>query len=200
MSNPSLLKFVNADHDDLQRLVGAAASGDSSAWEALVARFEPLLLRVARAHGLSPQQAEDAVQETWIRLLQNIERVREPQALGGWLKVTMRRESVRIHRRAQRERPTADEPPGDPAASPEDDVHGGPDTAGRRTAVKRALDALPARHRALMRALFADATPSYQEIAAQLDMPVGSIGPIRGRCLAQLRLDGRLQRVAASIA
>ena len=47
-----------------------------------------------------------------------------------------------------------------------------------------------------MRALFAETTPSYHEIAAELDMPVGSIGPIRGRCLAQLRRDGRLRRLA----
>jgi RNA polymerase sigma factor (sigma-70 family) len=183
--------------DDLERLVAMAAGGDSSAWEALVARFGPYLLRVAGAHGLTRQQAEDAVQETWMRLLQNIERIREPQALGGWLKVTVRRESVRIHQRTRRERPTADDARDDLVASTTDEVHGRLDAADRRAAVTHALAALPARRRALMHALFADSAPSYDEIAAQLGMPVGSIGPIRGRCLAQLRLDGRLQRVAA---
>jgi RNA polymerase sigma factor (sigma-70 family) len=186
-----------APGDDLERLVAMASAGHRPAWNELVERFEPYLLRVARAHGLSSEQAEDAVQETWIRLLRNIGSLREPQALGGWLKVTVRRESLRIRERAQRERPTAENPWDGLADSTEDHFHGRPDAAGVSAAIARALESLPDRHRALMHALFADSAPSYQEIAANLGMPVGSIGPIRGRCLAQMRLDTRLQRVAS---
>ena len=73
------------------------------------------------------------------------------------------------------------------------------DAAACRDAVTRALDGLPPRHRLLMRALFDDAAGSYHEIARDLDMPVGSIGPIRGRCLTQLRRNAHLQRLAEAI-
>lgn len=184
------------DGSDLERLLAAAAAGHESAWETLVTRFGPRLLRVARAHGLRRQEAEDAVQETWVRLFRNIERVREPRAVGGWLATTARHESLRLRERGCREQPTADELCADDAADAADSTTRELDAATCRAALTRALDALPVRHRALMQALYAEAGPSYHEIAAQLDMPVGSIGPTRGRCLAQLRRDGRLQQLA----
>lgn len=178
----------------LETLVAAAAGGDEHAWAQLVERFGPQLLRVARAHGLSRHEAEDAVQETWVRLLRNIQRVREPSALGGWLTTTARHESLRVREKAAREKPTDDE-----LTLDRPDVHEPEtqlDAQTCRAAVAKALDGLPPRHRALLKALFAENEPSYREIATQLDMPIGSIGPIRQRCLAQLRRNGGLQRLA----
>ncbi|MDA0185275.1 sigma-70 family RNA polymerase sigma factor [Solirubrobacter phytolaccae] len=180
----------------LESLVAAAARGDEHAWAMLVERFGPRLLRVARAHGLSPHEAEDAVQETWVRLLRNIERVREPNALGGWLATTARHESLRVRERSAREKPTGDELTLDHADGTGSEAETQLDTLTCRAAVTRALDGLPPRHRALLRALFAESEPSYREIATQLDMPIGSIGPIRQRCLAQLRRHGSLRRLA----
>jgi RNA polymerase sigma factor (sigma-70 family) len=153
-------------------------------------------LRVARAHGLSRHEAEDAVQDTWIRLMKNIGGVREPRALAGWLTTTARHESLRVLERSRREKPTDDElcadvpDAGDGAAGAELDA------AACQAEVTRALALLPPRHGSLMRALFSETAPSYQEIAAQLGVPVGSIGPIRGRCLAKLRVDRRLRELA----
>jgi RNA polymerase sigma factor (sigma-70 family) len=161
-----------------------------------VERFGPRLLRVARAHGLSQHEAEDAVQETWVRLLRSIERVREPNALGGWLTTTTRHESLRLRERAAREKPTDEDLALDTADGSGGEAESVLDAASCRAAVTRAVDALPPRHRALVRALFADTEPSYREIATQLDMPIGSIGPIRQRCLAQLRRNGGLRRLA----
>jgi RNA polymerase sigma factor (sigma-70 family) len=183
--------------EDLGELVATAAAGDQFAWEALVRRFQPQLLRVARAQGLSLHEAEDAVQDTWMRLMGGITGVREPRALGGWLTTTARRESLRVRVRGSHELPTADDLPGD--ASTTDDAEAHVDAAACRDAVTRALDGLPPRHGRLMRALFDDAAGSYHEIARDLDMPVGSIGPIRGRCLTQLRRNTHLQRVAEAI-
>jgi RNA polymerase sigma factor (sigma-70 family) len=203
---PTLIPLVPADRVpafaatrpfDLDRLVATAATGDERAWEALVSRFQAQLLRVARAQGLSAHEAEDAVQDTWMRLMGGIAAVREPRALGGWLTTTARRESLRLCRRAAQELPTA----GDLAASVSTDDHteARVDAAACRDAVSRALDGLPPRHRRLMRALFDDTAGSYHEIARDLDMPVGSIGPIRGRCLTQLRRNTYLQQVAEAI-
>jgi RNA polymerase sigma factor (sigma-70 family) len=184
-----------ADASDLEQLLVTAAAGDEYAWSVLVERFTPRLLRLARAQGLSRQEAEDAIQDTWMRLLRNIGHVREPRALGGWLATTARRESLRVRERSQRERPTADELCADVAVAAEFDR--GLDAAECRAAAGAALDALSPRHRRLIRALFGETEPSYHEVAAQLDMPIGSIGPIRGRCLAQLRRNVRLREAAA---
>jgi RNA polymerase sigma factor (sigma-70 family) len=184
---------------DLERLVAAAAAGDQPSWDALVERFGPALIRMARSHGLSRHEAEDAVQETWMRLLRRIETVREPRALSGWLRTTVRHESLRVRDRRQRESPTADELCADVADATTLEAESELDAAECGAAVARALDALPARHRRLMRALFTETEPSYEEVASQLGIPVGSIGPIRRRCLARLRLDGRLRRVAEAL-
>ena len=182
---------------DLDRLVATAAAGDEHAWETLVRRFQPQLLRVARAQGLSAHEAEDAVQDTWMRLMRGIAGVREPRALGGWLTTTARRESLRVRQRGAQELPTADDLASD--ASTTDDAEARVEAAACRDAVARALDGLPPRHRLLMRALFADTAGSYHEIARDLDMPVGSIGPIRGRCITQLRRNAHLQQLAEAI-
>jgi RNA polymerase sigma factor (sigma-70 family) len=185
-----------ADGGSLERLVAHAAAGDQSSWDALVSRFTPRLERLARAQGLSRHEAQDAVQETWVRLLGSITHVREPRALAGWLATTARRESQRVHARARRETPTDETLGAEMADTTARDAEAAVGTVERSAAVTRALDGLPPRHRALLRALFAESEPSYTEIAAQLDIPVGSIGPIRGRALARLRRNAGLRQLA----
>ena len=126
---------------DLEQLVATAAAGDESAWATLVRRFQPQLLRVARAQGLSAHEAEDAVQDTWMRLMGGIAGVREPRALAGWLTTTARRESHRVRERGAQELPTADDLAGD--VSTTDDAAAHVDAAACRAAVSRALDGLP---------------------------------------------------------
>ena len=187
------------DGGGLEWLVAAAAAGDRSGWEALVTRFTPRLERLARTQGLSRHEAEDAVQDTWERLLRNITRVREPRALGGWLATTARRESQRVRERSRRETPTDEALAADLADVTAFDAEAELGLAERSAAVSRALDGLPASQRALLHALFAETEPSYTEIAAQLEMPIGSIGPIRGRALARLRRNTGLRELAEAI-
>jgi RNA polymerase sigma factor (sigma-70 family) len=131
-----------------------------------------------------------------VRLLRSIQTVREPAALGGWLTTTARHESLRLRERAAREKPTDEELTFDAADCTGEEAEAQLDAASLQAVVARAVDALPPRHRALVKALFAETEPSYREIALQLDMPIGSIGPIRQRCLAQLRRNGGLRRLA----
>jgi RNA polymerase sigma factor (sigma-70 family) len=176
---------------ELRDTLAAAKARDPFAWSALVERFRSHVLRVARSFGLDSHQADDVAQETWLRLYRNLEGVRDPDALGAWLTTTARRESLRVLRR--REPVTDTEPDDQPAAEIDFDdalVH-----AQRRDAVGRALGALPQRHRDLMYALMAEPALSYAEISDQLGIPVGSIGPIRGRCLARLQDELHRQRV-----
>lgn len=127
------------------------------------------------------------VQTTWLRLVENLDRLRHPERVGGWLASTARHECLRVVRRSARERPTTfprDGDEGRPAApSAEAAVL---DRAGR-TLVLEALGALSERCRTLLRMLAATPVPSYAEVSTTLGIPVGSIGPTRSRCLERLR-------------
>jgi RNA polymerase sigma factor (sigma-70 family) len=167
------------------RLVDAAAHGDQTAWDRLVERYSGLLWAVARAHRLSSADAADVVQMTWLRLFEHLPEIRNPDGVGAWLATTARRECLRTLRRSGRCEP-----------SEEIDSLAGPDPAEvdasllqaeREAWLWAAFERLPASDQTLLRLLAADPAPSYQEISSALEMPIGSIGPTRGRALERLR-------------
>lgn len=172
---------------DLTEIVRRAAAGDHSAWDRLVDRFASTVWAVARAHRLSAADAADVSQTTWLRLLQNLERIEQPERVGAWLATTARRESLRLLRLSGRDLPGGVEldlmaaPP--PARSSEDRLMA-PDID---RAVCELVEQLPPRSQMLLRLLSADSPLSYKEISESLDMPIGSIGPTRARALEQLR-------------
>ncbi|HWB71197.1 MAG TPA: sigma-70 family RNA polymerase sigma factor [Egibacteraceae bacterium] len=172
---------------DLTQLLQAAAGGDQRAWDAVVERFKGLLWAVARAHRLADADAADVVQITWLRLVEHLPRIREPAAVGAWLATTARREALRALRRAGRETLPGDgldrEPDDRPRSGPEAAVL----AADRDRLLWESLERLTQRCRMLLRVLMADPAPSYAEVGAALDMPVGSIGPTRRRCLELMR-------------
>lgn len=160
--------------------------GDPRAVDDLVRTMTPVLWQVVRAYGLDSLLAEDVVQATWLTLVRRRAAIRDPQAIAGWLITTARREAWRSGRAQQRLRPVepADlEPALEPEASAEETVH--LDDRDRRLwAAVRSLDE---RCRRLLRVVAFDERPDYAYIARDLDMPIGSIGPTRGRCLGKLR-------------
>jgi RNA polymerase sigma factor (sigma-70 family) len=173
-----------------EALLRAAATGSQPAWDAIVDRFSGLVWATARAHRLSPTDAADVAQTTWLRLVEHLDRIREPERVGAWLATTARHESLRILRLARREQPT-DEPDLFEAPEPEaldrllvDPVRDG--------ALWRAFAALSERCQRLLRLLVAAEEPTYEEIGAALDMPIGAIGPTRMRCLDRLRTSAEL--------
>jgi RNA polymerase sigma factor (sigma-70 family) len=168
-------------------LVRAAGAGDQGAWNSLVDRYSGLVWHVARGHRLGEADCSDVAQTVWLRLVESLPRLREPAAVGGWLATTARNESLRLLRRSGREVVEADL---GLEGTPADDVYSPEAVAEeheRRELVRRALDVLPLRCRTLLRALAFSPDHSYADISAALDMPVGSIGPTRGRCLDRLR-------------
>src|SRR4051795_2193299 len=94
----------------LTELVLSAAEGDQAAWDALVDRFAGLVWSIARAHRLSAADAADVSQTTWLRLVEHLGRIRDPERVGAWLAATARNESLRPLRRAQRGPPPRDHP------------------------------------------------------------------------------------------
>jgi RNA polymerase sigma factor (sigma-70 family) len=166
-------------------LVERAGAGDQGAWDVLVERFSPLVWSVTRSLGLGGADAADVFQTTWLRLVEHLDRVREPERLGGWLAVTARHEGWRTLRRAGRTIPTEDEQVFDVVLG--DEPERGLLDAERDRGVWAAFRLVPARCQALLRLLVADPAVSYQDIGELLDMPIGSIGPTRARCLDKLR-------------
>ncbi|MEV6828304.1 sigma-70 family RNA polymerase sigma factor [Amycolatopsis sp. NPDC051102] len=171
---------------DTTTLLEAAARGDQAAWDALVDRYASLLWSIARAHRLSDADAADAVQTTWLKLVENLGRIKDPERLPGWLATTARHECLRQIRRACRERPTDDEVwQSEPAPGAAVDAALLLDE--RDATLWQALEKLSDQCRQLLRVLMATPPPSYAEVSAALDIPVGSIGPTRQRCLGRLR-------------
>ena len=166
-------------------LVQAAARGDEAAWNAIVDRFQGLVWATARAHRLSPADAADVAQTTWLRLVEHLDRIRDPERLAGWLATTARNESLR-HIRLHGRELVSDE--ADVFESPSDEP---PElallTEERDSALWRAFVKLSERCQSLLRMLVAEEEPSYEEVGAALGMPIGAIGPTRMRCLEKLR-------------
>ncbi|GIH05623.1 RNA polymerase sigma factor [Rhizocola hellebori] len=172
-------------------LLRAAANGDAQAWSGLVRRFSGLVWSVARGHGLSQADAEDVYQTTWLRLTQHLERIKEPDRIAGWLAATARNESLRVIRSGLRVSPVENlEPALEPQGSPEEEAVQAESARQARWRAARlweAFEELSERCKQLLRVLSAPTPPSYAEVAEVFDMPVGSIGPTRARCLARLR-------------
>ncbi|WP_448608717.1 RNA polymerase sigma factor [Geodermatophilus sp. URMC 60] len=165
-------------------LLERAGQGDQLAWQQLVHDYDGLVRSVARSFRLQAADVHDVAQTTWLRLVQHLHTIRDPERLAGWLAVTATRESLSVLRRAAAHDLTeaADEIP-DSAADLE--------TAAldRDTArdVWAAVSELPSRQRNLLLTLFREEVGSYDEVSTRCAMPIGSIGPTRARALSHLR-------------
>ena len=169
-------------------LVGNAGDGDQEAWAELVRRFEGMIASVGRRYGLSQADIGELQQTTWLRLVENLHRLKQPERVGGWLATTASRQSLQLAKRASRYSTGADQL----LANLPDTDHGfeielSPDSAECR-ALQRALDRLKPRCRTLLSLLMAEeGVTGYKELSQLLNMPIGSIGPTRARCLEHLR-------------
>jgi RNA polymerase sigma factor (sigma-70 family) len=170
---------------DLDFLVAEARAGSSAAWEVLVNRFSGLAAAMARRCRLSDADVAEVCQTTWLRLVENLDRIEQPERIGAWLATTSRRESLRIATRNTVAVSSIEE------MDPADDQSDPPDAAILREeqvwAIRVAAEQLSPKCRRLLGLLMSDDDLPYKRIAEQLDMPIGSIGPTRGRCLEQLR-------------
>jgi RNA polymerase sigma factor (sigma-70 family) len=175
-------------HTDLSVVLKAASEGDQEAWNVITDRFTKLLWAVARSYRLSHDDAGDVVQNTWLRLLENLTTIHHPEALPGWLATTARREALGVLRRQGRNILARTD---DQMTDIADPLAAELDTAlledERDAQLWASLDQLSDRCQHLLKALMAVDRPVYAEVSAAFDMPIGSIGPTRMRCLEQLR-------------
>ena len=166
-------------------LVVEAAAGNSSAWDEIVRRYAGLVWAVARGFALSMADAADVSQTTWLRLVEHVDTLREPDHLGGWLATTARHECLRTLRKSGREVVAFDVDVDIESGEPTPEavvLHDEQDQL-----VWLSLGEIPQRCQVLLRALSSTPPPSYDEVSAALGMPIGSIGPTRARCLDHLK-------------
>jgi RNA polymerase sigma factor (sigma-70 family) len=186
---PAAVRASQQDRADrITALISAARQGSDDAVGELVTEFSPLLWHVARAAGLSSGDAEDVLQTVWMRLLEHLDDIRTPAALGGWLVVTTKREAWRV-RAAERKQIPADQ---DFFAAVPDQGPGSDERAildDRRRTLWEAIRQLSPRCQELLRIIAFVPEADYAAVAAKLGMRIGSIGPTRGRCLAKLRAE-----------
>ncbi|MET0865975.1 MAG: sigma-70 family RNA polymerase sigma factor [Nakamurella sp.] len=169
-------------------LVAGARRGDACAWRQLIIRFTPLVVSVTRGFRLSAEDADDVSQVVWLKLFENIRRLREPRALPGWIRTTAKHEALRQLRAGARTQVM------DPAllasfecAAEMPEVDDDLLRVERERVINEGLDELDPHHRSLLIALHTDDRPSYRAISQSFGMPVGSIGPTRARSLQKLR-------------
>jgi RNA polymerase sigma factor (sigma-70 family) len=173
---------------DVASQVRRAAAGDKQAWGRLVDQYGRLIWSVTARFQLTESDAADVVQTTWMRLIENIDRIEQPDRVGSWLAATAKNECLR-HVTARKRLVLVRE---DDEFDGED--HHGPQVdeallaAERAQVVRDAMAHLPEQWQQLLELLMADPPVSYAEISDQLGLPIGSIGPTRGRCLAKLRV------------
>jgi RNA polymerase sigma factor (sigma-70 family) len=167
--------------------LAAAAQGDRRGWESIVTEYSGLVWSVARAYRLSAADAADVFQGTWLRLVEHIDRIRDGSRLGAWLATTARRETLMLLRRSGRDVPIdfADSLGDSPDEAAGLDAH--LISKEERRLLRQAFIRLSANCQRLLRVVFADPPPRYAEVSAALDIPVGSIGPTRARCLSSLQ-------------
>ena len=170
-------------------LVLRARAGDRLAWDGIVERFAPLVWSICMRYRLSAADADDVGQSVWLGLLKHLNSIREPAALPGWIATATKRECLRVHDNRRRDLPV-DPASGDsilaadPTAAPVDEELL---AAERRAAVRAAFAQLQPHCRRLLALLASDPPVPYVRVAEILDVPIGSLGPTRARCLERLR-------------
>jgi RNA polymerase sigma factor (sigma-70 family) len=176
------------DSAGVAELVRRATEGDMKAWDRLVDQYARLIWSITADFKLVESDAADVAQTTWLRLLEHIDRIEYPERVGSWLAATARNECLRSL--AARKRLVL----GHEDAEFESSATHGPEIDERLLAderaqtVREALARLPRRWQRLLEMLMADPPVPYADISDELGLPVGSIGPTRGRCLARLRV------------
>lgn len=197
-TEPANAQTTNPSHRDGAEdavLVARCRQGDAAAWRALVKRHQRLVYAIVMRLGLDEHGAADVFQTVFARLVQHLPRIADPTRLQGWIAVTAKREALLQLRRGRRtvsmsrDGDDGDDAPDwdviDESPRPGDAL----DDLQQLTRLRRALDQLDERSRSLLLLLFRPdgEKVAYEDVARQLGLPVGSIGPTRARCLEKLR-------------
>lgn len=167
-----------------EELVRGCLEGDEQAWAELVERYASLILSVPRRYGLPAATCDDVFADVCLALVRALGKLRDARALPQWLIRTATRATWEASRKRARFTAPPELPPLTGAAPPAEFVAG----LEEEQLVRGALGRISERCRKLLELLyFAAPTPSYDEVAERMEMPRGSLGPTRRRCLDSMR-------------
>lgn len=174
-----------------EALITACRAGAETAWETIVHKYQNLIFSIPRRAGLDGDAAEDVLQEVFKTLFEKLNSIEQPQFLRAWLTTTARHKTIHYVQREKRGRIQ-------PLFNEENEInYEVPDRAllpdevllrlEKENQIEAALSKIDDRCRRLVTMLYLETEQiPYQEIADALDLPVGSIGPTRARCLKKL--------------
>lgn len=171
-------------HTTHGELLEGAREGDQHAWSALVEAMSPIIWSIVRSFRLEHATAKDVAQTVWLKLVENLDHIEDPNRLPGWISTTCRREAMAVVNRSNRMVPS------DFSFDLEDDSPSVEDRlveAEEQAQVLAALQTLSQSDQELLRLLVIDPPLSYEDIAQITDRPIGSLGPTRARALGRLR-------------
>lgn len=179
------VSFPLMTETSVAELLAAAENGSQRAWDALVDRYGRLVWSVVRGFRLDSATAADVSQTVWLRLVEHCGRIRDPERLPAWLATTARNESIRASRKLAKAVPAEfSVEVADDRAAPLDERLLEDE---QLRAALAAFEQMAPKCQELLRLLCMDPPLDYEAISRTLDMPIGSIGPTRSRCLERLR-------------
>jgi RNA polymerase sigma factor (sigma-70 family) len=188
------------DKSDVNGVVRRALDGDPAAWRELLGRFSGLVGWITREHGLSHADAADVSQTVWMKLFEHLAIVRKPDSLGAWVAVVTRNECRRLLSCGRQEISATHQELATVLVDAQD--IGVPLIQDECSVLlwQTARTVLNQRGYAIIRMLMADPPASYEQVSQSLKIPIGSIGPTRNRCLAQLRSAPGIHECKAMVA
>ncbi len=174
-----------------EELVKACRQGDEAAWETIVFKYQNLLHSIPRRAGLSRDLAADILQEVFTTLFLKLDSLEKPEFLRAWLTTTTRHKTIHLIQRETRGRPKfIDHDEGEVAFQLPDRAPLADDVLvqlERENQIEAAFNQIETRCRRLLTMLYLEPEQiPYAEITELLDIPLGSIGPTRARCLQKL--------------
>lgn len=181
-----------ADLDDA-RLVARCRAGDQAAWEELVNRYSRYVYAILRqGFGFSDSEAEDAFQDVFARVFQQLDRLRDDAALRPWLAQLTRRMAIDRVRSGGREELFDTEPE-------IAELDATLERLDEALSVRDALGALNETCQDMLNRFFTR-DESYRTIGEALDLPSGTVASRISRCLSRLReqMEGRKPAPAPS--
>ena len=169
-------------HQNESALIQSCLAGNQTAWDEFVEQYGRLVYSIPRRYGLGTEDCEEVFQNVFAITYRQLSSLRNSKAVIGWLATIAHRETLRLLRQTHPQ-DELDEKIEDSQAPPIEQVQ----RWERQHYLRQALGKLEATCRELLTILFLrDPPPVYEDIAKQLKLSVGSIGPYRARCMKKL--------------
>ena len=172
-------------------LVLACRRGDESAWNALVERYQRLIITIPRRAGLTEEQASDVFQEVFLTLFEKLDEIEQPEKIRSWMVTTAKFKTWGIVRGEKGfHSPETEEEMELEMASLKDKSPLADEVLielEQQHQIRTALKELEERCQKILSMIYLrDAAASYAEVAAAIGVGETSISPMRSRCLQKL--------------